>query len=202
MIQYDHVCILFGHREPNLEEFGAMYQKIETDDEGDITIKKVVEHIRAVEAGGGKNDWVNKKLNGLLSEDRSETHVDLEEFLVKLNYQALYVQIFCCKAIIGDIEEAGWCVKRTRENELISDQDLLHVFSKVDRNQDMRVNRMELRLACKYLCKQFNIDTQHQGELFRDILASDRNNDGVLDFQEFKSAIKEAQRKLQQSIQK
>ena len=28
-----------------------MYNKIETDDDGDITIKKVVEHIKAVEAG-------------------------------------------------------------------------------------------------------------------------------------------------------
>ena len=36
----------------------AMYAKIDTDDEGDVTIKKVVEHIRAVEAGSGNNDWV------------------------------------------------------------------------------------------------------------------------------------------------
>ena len=55
---YDHVCILYGHMEPDRQEFAAMYEKIETDDEGDITIKKVVEHIRAVEAGGGNNEWV------------------------------------------------------------------------------------------------------------------------------------------------
>ena len=35
-----------------------MYAKIDTDDEGDVTIRKVVEHIRAVEAGSGNNDWV------------------------------------------------------------------------------------------------------------------------------------------------
>ena len=58
---YDHVCILYGHMEPDIEEFEAMYEKIETDDEGDITIKKVVEHIRAVEAGGGNNEWVNNQ---------------------------------------------------------------------------------------------------------------------------------------------
>ena len=35
-----------------------MYAKIDTDDEGDVTLRKVVEHIRAVEAGSGNNDWV------------------------------------------------------------------------------------------------------------------------------------------------
>ena len=38
-----------------------MYAKIDTDDEGDVTIRKVVEHIRAVEAGSGNNDWVEEK---------------------------------------------------------------------------------------------------------------------------------------------
>ena len=125
-------------------------------------------------------------MNDLLSEERPDSNVEFGEFL----------------AIIGDIQEAGWSVKRTRENEMISDQDLLHVFSKVDRNQDLRVNRMELRLACKYLCKQFNIDIKNQGELFREIIGSDRNNDGVLDFHEFKTAIKDAQRKLQENMQR
>ena len=37
-----------------------MYAKIDTDDEGDVTIRKVVEHIRAVEAGSGNNDWVEE----------------------------------------------------------------------------------------------------------------------------------------------
>ena len=59
-----------------------MYTKIDTDDEGDITIRKVVEHIRAVEAGSGNNDWVNNKLDGMISECRNNTHVELEEFLV------------------------------------------------------------------------------------------------------------------------
>ena len=39
----------------------AMYAKIDTDDEGDVTIRKVVEHIRAVEAGSGNNNWVKAK---------------------------------------------------------------------------------------------------------------------------------------------
>ena len=38
--------------------------------------------------------------------------------------------------------EAGWSVKRPRENEAISDQDLKNVFDKVDMNRDLRVNRM------------------------------------------------------------
>ena len=45
-------------------------------------------------------------------------------------------------AIIGDIMEAGWSIKRPRENEAISDQDLKNVFDKVDRNKDLKVNRM------------------------------------------------------------
>ena len=68
-------------------------------------------------------------------------------------------------------------MKRPRENESISDQDLRHVFDKVDINRDERVNRrvskgvgesyllcfcafnvQELRMACKFLCKQFGID--------------------------------------------
>ena len=49
--------------------------------------------------------------------------------------------------IISDIQEAGWSVKRTHENESISDQDLQHVFDKVDRNKDLYVNRM-VRKIC------------------------------------------------------
>ena len=60
-----------------------MYSKIDTDDEGDITIRKVVEHIRAVEAGSGNNTWVNNKLDTMITESRgNNTHVELKEFLV------------------------------------------------------------------------------------------------------------------------
>ena len=115
----DHVCILFGHIEANMEEFTVtiifriqdgyssvnqeMYNKIETDDEGDITMRRVVEHIRAVEAGSGNNVWVrqssavqdifnnnnnnnnnqvNSKLDRLAGETRQNNHVTLIEFLV------------------------------------------------------------------------------------------------------------------------
>ena len=59
-----------------------MYSKIDTDDEGDVTIRKVVEHIRAVEAGSGNNEWVNNKLDNMITEYRGNTHVELDEFLV------------------------------------------------------------------------------------------------------------------------
>ena len=36
-----------------------MYNKIGMDDEGDISIKKVVEHMNAVEAGRGSNTWAS-----------------------------------------------------------------------------------------------------------------------------------------------
>ena len=38
-----------------------MYNKIGTDDEGDISIKIVVEHINAVEAGRGSKAWASLK---------------------------------------------------------------------------------------------------------------------------------------------
>ena len=41
-------------------EYSEMYQRIETNDEGDVTMKKVVEHIKGVEAGSGENVWVNQ----------------------------------------------------------------------------------------------------------------------------------------------
>jgi hypothetical protein len=115
-----------------------MYNKIDTNDEGDISMKNVVMHILAVEAGSGNNLWVNNRLEELVEMKREVAHVELGEFL----------------AIIADIMEAGWAVKRVRENERISDQvclslispspgqDLLHVFEKVDRNRDNFVNRM------------------------------------------------------------
>ena len=46
------------------------------------------------------------------------------------------------KAIIEDLQEAGWSMKKPRENEKISDLDLRHIFDKVDLNQDSYVNRM------------------------------------------------------------
>ena len=44
--------------------------------------------------------------------------------------------------IIEDIQEAGWTVKKARENDRISDRDLRHIFDKVDVNRDTYVNRM------------------------------------------------------------
>ena len=103
--------------------------------------------------------------------------MELEEFLVVVIMVLAFPESFLCQAIIGDLMEAGWSVKRPRENEAISDQDLKNVFDKVDMNRDLRVNRMvggemdiviltlmiqfqELRQACKFLCKQFEIDVK------------------------------------------
>ena len=46
--------------------------------------------------------------------------------------------------IIGDLRGAGWTVKTLRENDLISDSDLLHVFRKVDidNNQEITTSAM------------------------------------------------------------
>ena len=81
------------------------------------------------------------------------------------------------KEIVEDLRGAGYSIKKTRENERISDLDLRHIFEKVDVNQDNYVNRMvgifveilekrnvkfytsqEMRMACRYLCKQFNFN--------------------------------------------
>ena len=62
--------------------FQEIYSKIETNDDGEIDIKTVVEHIKAIEAGSGKNTWVNQRLQELLEEERELDHVELEEFLV------------------------------------------------------------------------------------------------------------------------
>ena len=50
------------------------------------------------------------------------------------------------KYIIEDLQEAGWSMKKPRENEVISDLDLRHIFEKVDLNQDSYVNRMVIPL--------------------------------------------------------
>ena len=41
--------------------------------------------------------------------------------------------------IIGDLRGAGWTVKTLRENDLISDSDLLHVFRKVDIDNNQEI---------------------------------------------------------------
>ena len=46
------------------------------------------------------------------------------------------------KEIVEDLQGAGYSIKKTRENERISDLDLRHIFEKVDVNQDNYVNRM------------------------------------------------------------
>ena len=40
------------------ETYTEMYNRIETNDEGEITMRTVVEHIKGVEAGSGNNIWV------------------------------------------------------------------------------------------------------------------------------------------------
>ena len=69
-----------------------------------------------------------------------------------------------------------------------------------------------MRLACRYLCKQFDFNYKRVSflqlygplswnfiqtqELQKYLLEFDVDNDGMLDFEEFKIAIKTAQQKL------
>ena len=71
--------------------------------------------------------------------------------MISLNYHGVDIKNYSvvmsftfnhCQAIIGDIMEAGWSVKKPRENESISEQDLRNLFDKVDKNKDSRLNRM------------------------------------------------------------
>lgn len=73
--------------------------------------------------------------------------------MISLNYHGVDIKNYSvvmsftfnhCQAIIGDIMEAGWSVKKPRENESISEQDLRNLFDKVDKNKDSRLNRMVL----------------------------------------------------------
>ena len=52
--------------------------------------------------------------------------------------------------IIEDLQEAGWSMKKPRENEKISDLDLRHIFDKVDLNQDSYVNRMVISVMERF----------------------------------------------------
>ena len=79
------------------------------------------------------------------------------------------------------------------------------------------ITSTELRLACRYLCKQFQIDIKtvksynflkneftpyFQERNFRKyMLKSDADNDGTLNFDEFKSAVKYAQRMIKSKRQ-
>ena len=103
-----------------------MYESIETTDEGDVVMAKIVEHLRAVEAGCGKNVWVNQRLEELVeeAEEREISHVEIDEFA----------------AIIEDISEAGWSVRMPAKNERISDMDLRHVFEKVDTDGNHKID--------------------------------------------------------------
>ena len=42
--------------------YSDTYHRLETNDEGEITMKIVVEHIKALEAGSGNNVWVRERL--------------------------------------------------------------------------------------------------------------------------------------------
>ena len=109
---------------PNLQ---TMYGTIDRTVEGEVVMAKVVEYIRAVEAGMGKNEYVNKRLVELLeeSEGRQVEHVEFGEFVL----------------IIEDIVEAGWSVRKPSQNEKISNMDILHVFQKVDRDNNNLIDR-------------------------------------------------------------
>lgn len=90
---------------------------------------------------------MNNRLQELLEEDRrGEDHVELDEFLVIASACTSYrwpeIFMWWLQDIIEDIQEAGWTVKKARENDRISDRDLRHIFDKVDVNRDTYVNRM------------------------------------------------------------
>ena len=86
----------------------------------------VVEHLHAVEAGRGKNAWVNRRLELLVreAEEREVSHIELAEFIL----------------IVEDITEAGWSFRAPSRNETISNMALLHAFEKVDSNGDHEID--------------------------------------------------------------
>ena len=43
-------------------EYRGLYERMETNEEGEITMRTVVEHIKGVEAGSGNNDWVREQM--------------------------------------------------------------------------------------------------------------------------------------------
>ena len=98
---------------------------------------------------------MNNRLQELLEEDRrGEDHVELDEFLViasacTKHQSQIWPEFFMwwLQDIIEDIQEAGWTVKKARENDRISDRDLRHIFDKVDVNRDTYVNRMVSRVV-------------------------------------------------------
>jgi Ca2+-binding EF-hand superfamily protein len=109
-----------------------MYNNIESTDDGDVVMLRVVEYIQAVEAGMGKNLWVNRRMVDLVEESRERevVHVEFEEF---------------CE-IIKDIVEAGWSLRKASQNERISNTDIRHVFEKVDRDNNGLVDRQVMSL--------------------------------------------------------
>ena len=109
---------------PNLQ---TMYNTIDRTVEGEVVMAKVAEYIRAVEAGMGKNEYVNRRLVELVEEGegRQVEHVEFGEFVL----------------IIEDIVEAGWSVRKPSQNERISNMDILHVFQKVDRDNNNLIDR-------------------------------------------------------------
>lgn len=128
---------------------------------------------------------MNDRLNSLLLENREIDHVELDEFLY----------------IIGDLRGAGWSVRVVRENDSISDSDLYHVFKKVDIDNSQEITATELRQACRYLCKQFQIDIKTEQQFRKYMLKTDTDNSGTLDFEEFKFAVKFAQKMLKKTEQ-
>ena len=60
--------------------------------------------------------------------------------LIWLGLEHLNFQYF--QYIIGDLRDAGWSVRRVRENDSISDNDLYHVFKKVDIDNNQEITTM------------------------------------------------------------
>ena len=87
-----------------------------------------------------------------------------------------------------DFEEFKNAMK-LRVKEIFTDSDIRHIFDKVDKNEDHQINRkvtkyieitvfidilysQEMRSACRYLCKQFNVNFKKVSLLYKSILSN------------------------------
>merc|ERR1719150_2574304 len=101
--------------------------------------------------------------------------------------------------IMDEIKEAGW-TRVKPEGRPITEKDMRKVFRMVDMDKSGHISQLELKLGLKYLAKRYRIDDM---QAWKEALKeAEANKDGKLSYQEFQEAVKLAEKKMLDSIEK
>merc|ERR1712130_346175 len=154
------------------EELRDIFDEVDTEKMGDIYQRELIVYLKELHGGKFANLKLQVFMNNL--EDDGDKILDFENFLILMDR---------CK-------NAGW-TKYKEDKNVITDEDLTKTFKKMDLDNSGRISKRELKMAVKFLGKQYGLN---DAKAWVTLMKEADDGDGTLTYEEFNEMVRKAQK--------